>query len=122
MFEIFVYALFCFFAAYGFITFIKEFSHTVLQGKQDKSNKIKLVLLEKNHEHDIEGIIRNMFEFRSKSRVMANCELKIIDLGSSDDTIHILEKLKKDYGNIEIIKADGSGHEQLAAILESRVM
>jgi hypothetical protein len=122
MLEVFIYALFCFFAAYGFITFLREFSHAALQGKPDKSNGIQLVLLVKNHEHDIEGIVRNMLDFRIKNRLMADCELKVIDLGSSDDTVCILERLKMDYGNIELIRADSSEYEQLWTILQSWVM
>lgn len=126
MLEILVYALFCFFAAYGLITALMRISQAALHKKEFNKainkNGIQLVLLVKNHGHDIEGIIRNMFEGDFMSRIMADRELKVVDLGSEDETLDILEKMKEKYGSIDIVKTSSGEYEPLSSILESWVM
>lgn len=88
------------FAIYGFIEVLKtiyfSFAHT-------RSEGIYLILAVKNQEEKIEGFLRSiLFRFiYGKEENIDN--IIVTDLGSTDDTLEILNKIKKDYEIIEVL-------------------
>ena len=64
------------------------------------------ILLVRNSEDYIEGIVRNLTKtFENSTNYAVNYKLLIIDFGSSDNTLNILERLAKNYEFIEILYA-----------------
>ena len=65
-----------------------------------------IVLLVSDSEDYIEGIVRNLIKtFQNKVKFHTNPKLLILDVGSSDDTLSILEILTKDYNFTNILHA-----------------
>ena len=88
-------------AIYGAIEIIKTiiniYTYTNL-----KSDGIYIIIAVKNQEDKIEGFLRN-FLFRiiyGKEENIKN--IIVTDLGSTDDTTKILDKMEKDYNNIKV--------------------
>ena len=88
-------------AIYGAIEIIKTiiniYTYTNL-----KSDGIYMIIAVKNQEDKIEGFLRN-FLFRiiyGKEENIKN--IIVTDLGSTDDTTKILDKMEKDYNNIKV--------------------
>ncbi len=101
----YVYAVVCFFAVFGFIQMlicIKDFFFTT-----DASN-FTVVVTVKNQQDTVEGTIR---------AVVWNCLHKLggktipqiiaVDLGSEDDTYEILKELSRQYDFITVTNKDG---------------
>lgn len=65
---------------------------------------ISFILLVKNQEEVIEGIIRNYFEYDPFNKNFLPIKLSIVDMGSQDNTIEIIEKLQKEYVNLGLYK------------------
>ncbi|MCX8129894.1 MAG: hypothetical protein N3I35_07340 [Clostridia bacterium] len=99
LFDIFTYLL----AAYGLIYLTISVINSIRQRLGSESTRVKMVLLIKNQERTIEGIIRNIFTGDVLRKVMSNEKLIVLDMGSSDSTVDILRKLKDDYGFFDII-------------------
>ncbi len=117
--EAIVLALFCFFASYGFIMLTRSLLQALWSNRALKTDGVRLVLLVKNREKDIEGIVRSFLSDDFKTRLMLNRNLKIVDLNSQDNTFVILEKMKKDFENLDIVKINDNEHEQSCPILRS---
>ena len=90
------------FALYGLIEILKTvyyiFTYTKLE-----SDGIHFIITVKNQEEKIEGFLRSIL-FRmiyGKEEYIKN--VIIVDLGSSDNTKEIIEKLSKDYKNINLL-------------------
>lgn len=65
---------------------------------------VRIVLLVKDAEEQIEYIVRTAVKNDFASRVMSDNSLVIIDMDSSDNTYLLLEKLQKDFSNVEALK------------------
>ncbi len=90
------------FAIYGFIEVIKTIYFVLVHTKL-KSDGIYLILAVKNQEEKIEGVLRSiLFRFIYGKEENIN-DIIVTDLGSTDNTPIILEKLGKDYDSIEIL-------------------
>ena len=89
-------------ALYGLIEIIKVFIYTFTYKSID-SEGVYLIIAVKNAEQKIEGIIRETLfhNFREKKENIQN--VIITDLGSTDETAIVLEKMKNDYNNIQIM-------------------
>ncbi len=89
-------------ALYGLIEIIKVFIYTFTYKRVD-SEGIYLIIAVKNAEQKVEGIIRGILfhNFYVKEEHIQN--VIITDLGSTDETARVLEKMKKDYNNIQIM-------------------
>ena len=65
-----------------------------------------MVLIVKNQEEVIEGIIRNLSSADILRKAMTTEKLTILDMSSSDKTLEILNKLKSDYEYFDILEED----------------
>jgi glycosyltransferase involved in cell wall biosynthesis len=63
----------------------------------------KLVLIVKDQEESIEGIVKNIAACELIKKAMTDGELTVIDTGSTDRTVDILRKLEKDYEFIKVM-------------------
>ena len=96
MLEVLARILFYFLASYGALLLIVTVINSIKDRARDENPKIKMVLIIKNQEETIEGILRGIFA-GSMLRKMRACErLTVVDMGSSDKTMDILLKLKDD--------------------------
>lgn len=65
--------------------------------------KGSLVLVVKDQEDAVEGIVRTIMEREGLTRIIPGGRLKVVDLGSRDQTVDILERLKDEYEIIDIV-------------------
>ncbi len=72
--------------------------------KTEKKTPTYIVLTVKNNEDCIEGVIRSLInELRFKNNPFVSSNILVIDLGSEDNTIKILERLSNKYEFIHIL-------------------
>ncbi|MDQ2085111.1 hypothetical protein RBH29_01500 [Herbivorax sp. ANBcel31] len=100
VFEIVMFIL----ATYGFVTLIHDLAVTIKNKSKYKNSMIKLVLIVKNQGDAIEGVLRNVLPRNFIRKLMPEGRLIVLDMGSKDDTLEILEKLEKDYECLEVLK------------------
>jgi len=100
--DFFVYLL----AVYGVLSLIINIIDSVHPGSGLRSSGVKMVLLVKNQEETIEGIIRSMFMGDFLRKIGSGHMLTVLDMGSKDKTPVILEKLKKQYESMEVLMAE----------------
>ena len=65
---------------------------------------VRMVLLVRDAEEQIEHIVRTAVKNDFTSCVLSDNSLVIIDMNSSDNTFLLLEKLQKDFSNIEAVR------------------
>ena len=90
------------FAIYGLIEIIKTIYYVCTYTKLE-SDGIFFIIAVKNQEEKIEGFLRSIL-FRmlyGKEEYIKN--VIVADLGSNDNTKEIIEKLSKDYKNINLL-------------------
>ena len=90
------------FAIYGLIEIIKTIYYICTYTKLE-SDGIYFIIAVKNEEEKIEGFMRSIL-FRmlyGKEEYIKN--VIVTDLGSTDNTKEIIEKLSKDYKNINLL-------------------
>ncbi len=71
---------------------------------------VRMILLVRDAEEQIEYIVRTAVKNDFASRVMSDNSLVIIDMDSSDNTFLLLEKLQKDFSNVEVLKFEDREH------------
>ena len=72
-----------------------------------KKEKYIITLTVKNQEKTLEGIVRNIvFSLSSEHWSDSISDIVIIDLGSTDDTVKIAEKLSCDYPFVYYVKTE----------------
>ena len=103
MFKIFIEVLIYLLAAYGLMYLVAGVIDSIRQRHSSESSSAKMVLIVKNQEHVIEGIIRNISSGDVLRKVMSNENLTVVDMSSSDRTKDILLRLKKDYLFFDVI-------------------
>ena len=91
-------------ATYGLITVIYDLILTIKNKSKYKNSMIKLVLIVKNQGDTIEGVLRNVLPRNFIRKLMPGGKLTILDMGSKDDTLEILQKLEIDYPCLEVLK------------------
>lgn len=92
-------------AVYGAITLILSILGAVHGKMTAEAAKVRLVLFVKNVEEYVEYIIRDAIKYDFPEKVMSGDNLTVVDMNSTDDTLKILQKLKKDYECIDILSA-----------------
>lgn len=84
------------------LLFLYQFSEMIRKGwPENKKEKVTFLLVTKNKEKVIEGIIRGLMNIRKKG--YPEYEVVIVDKGSRDDTLPILYKLSKEYSDLTIV-------------------
>jgi hypothetical protein len=100
LFHIFTYLL----AAYGAMFLIFSIINSIRQRINFEYPGIKLILLVKNQQEVIEGIIRYTFTIDFLRNIMPGRKLTVLDMGSTDETIVILRKLEETFGHLEVLE------------------
>lgn len=95
-------SLICILALYGLIEIIKTIYYSLLCAKI-KTNGIYFIIAVKNQEERIEGFMRSILFRILYGKEDSINEIIISDLGSTDNTKEILEKLKQDYEFINLL-------------------
>lgn len=90
-------------AIYGVIDIIKDFFYIFSSSKIYNKNTFIIVAV-KNQENNIEGFIRNIMFKLFYAKKVPDTKVIVTDLGSSDETKKILEKLNNDYECLDIIE------------------
>lgn len=91
------------FALYGMISAVYLILRELIKPKIEDDG-IKLVIIEKNQENRIEGIIDNVLTGELVRNLIANGKITVLDMGSEDGTVEILKKLKEKYQTINLIQ------------------
>ena len=86
-------------AIYGWYIFIKDLLNTYIYKNMKIDNNIKMKIIIKNQEENIEMIIKKI-----KNEFEEIKDLEIIDDNSEDKTYEILSKIQKKNHNINIRK------------------
>ena len=102
LFNVFVYIL----ALYGAVYLIIGFADSIRKKLKNESKGVKFLLLIKDQEDCIEGIIRSISIENFFTDVISQDRFTVLDMGSSDDTLKILEKLKGDYQYLNVLSLD----------------
>lgn len=98
IFDVFTY-LMAFYGLFSIIlTIIKKMSNSVSDYKN-----IELVLVERDQEKRIEGIVNNVYTGEQIKKMISDGNFTIIDMGSVDETFTILEKLKQVHPNLKVL-------------------
>lgn len=90
-------------AIYGLIDIIRDIFYIFSSSKINTKDTFIIVAV-KNQENNIEGFIRNIMFKLVCTKNLQDTKVIVTDLGSSDETRHILEKLNDDYECLEIIE------------------
>lgn len=106
MLNILFYFVVCILALYGLILLVISVVNTICDRVSLKNDGIKLVLLVKNQQEVVEGVIRNIMASNLPRKIMTGRKLTIIDISSTDETFKILQMLKDDNEWLEILSED----------------
>jgi len=91
-------------AFYGFISILMSFQKLFYRGMRLKNGKMRMVLIVKDGEEIIEAVIRSIASGVIPENIASEGDIYIVDMGSSDKTVDILQRLKNMYyNNIEIV-------------------
>ncbi len=93
-------ALFWSFSLYGFIELIKNIYYIITYTKL-KADGIYLIIATKNQASQIEGFLRNILFRLIYGKEELIKEIMVADLGSSDETKQIVDKISNDYTYIK---------------------
>lgn len=101
MIEFLVNLLFWVFAIYGFIELIKNF--IIANYKKYKTDGIHVIITVKNQEEEIEYFLRNIMFRILYGKEEEIDEIMLVDMGSTDNTKVILEKIQSEYKNVDVL-------------------
>ncbi len=101
--QIIGYALVCFFCVYGFLQMVFYILDLILETRQLKHKKIYTVVFVKNEEDTIESTVRALLwkAVRNDTGV-ADSEITVIDLGSSDETVTLVKALERESSAVRL--------------------
>lgn len=102
IYDVLIYLL----AVYGALTLIFSIASSVYYRTKTENRNVKLVLVVKNKQDIIEYFVGCIFKGSILKKVIPGGKLTVLDMGSSDETRGILDKLKRDYEYIDIIKEE----------------
>lgn len=105
LYRLFEYAVWLL-AAYGLLTLLLDAAGLIHCRISGNRPSVRVVLLVRDTEEHIEYIIRNVVKKDFTSRVLSDKKMVIVDMNSTDHTYQLLEKLQKDFSNIEALTFD----------------
>lgn len=94
------------FAIYGVISLFFGAAELIRYKAAGRLPDVKAILLVRNAQEHVEYIVRYAVRKDIASKLYSDRKLVIVDMNSDDDTPVILEKLQKDYSNIEVLSYD----------------
>lgn len=90
-------------AVYGLLILVLEVAALIRKRIAGYKPEARIVLLVRNAEECIEYVVRNMISKEMASGYFFCKDIVIVDMDSSDHTYKLLEKLQKDFPNIEVL-------------------
>ena len=102
MLNFFLNAIFWSLAIYGFVEILKNIYYIFTYTKL-KPNGIYLIVATKNQEEQIEGFLRNCLFRLIYGKEDAVKQIVVADLGSTDGTKAIIDKISNDYDGIKSV-------------------
>ncbi len=84
-------------AIYGFYCIVLFVSQSIRRINNHINYKTIMTLVVKDQEDTVEGIVRTVFNEDLTSKVLSPGRLAVFDAGSSDRTLDILYRLKRNY-------------------------
>lgn len=81
------------------------------QKGKNVERKLKIILLVKNQQDIIEGLVRGLFRLDVLRRSPDRCKITVVDCSSEDETLGILERLKGRDEDIEVVRESGLYNE-----------
>lgn len=91
-----------FVAIFGWYILIKDILDNYLYRNIELDKNIKLQMIVKNQEENIEMIIKKILN--AQNRIGYFKQIEIIDENSNDQTYEILKRLEKEHSNIKVQK------------------
>lgn len=70
---------------------------------RDRPSAVSFLLLVRNREHQIEGILRSL-GYIMRSHRLARSDLVVVDCCSEDETPRIIERLAPEVGNLRLVR------------------
>ncbi|MCX7841758.1 MAG: hypothetical protein N2489_01620 [Clostridia bacterium] len=98
--NVFLYLL----AGYGAAALLMAIITSIRRRVCTENANVKLIVMVKNGEEVIEGIVRNIFLGDFLRKIMVCGKLTVLDMGSEDSTLEILKRLEKEYGDMEVLE------------------
>ena len=98
--------LVCLLAVYGAFMLIFCMIGAVRSRSVSGTSKVRVVVVVRDVEEQIESIVRNALKAELATRLMSDGNLTFVDMDSQDGTLLLLNKLKKDYENIDILEME----------------
>lgn len=106
--NIFFDAVIWFFAIFGVIQFCKYIMESIFEFFRKKEEDQLIVITVKNQQDHIEGILRSVvWKSLNHKRGRQVPNILVVDLGSTDDTYTILERLCKEYQFLAVTDKQG---------------
>lgn len=91
------------FAAYGMFVMIYGAFDLIRLRIAGRRPEVRVVLLVRNAEDQIEHIVRNAVKKEYASRSLSDKKLTIVDMGSEDHTYQLLKRLQSSFANMEVL-------------------
>lgn len=92
------------FAACGAIFIIILLINRIPNRNENDKSKLSLVIMVRNKQDIVEGLVRNFFRGNFLQRVAPDMKITVIDMGSNDETWEILKRLAETYDCLDLIK------------------
>ncbi len=96
----------CVLAVYGLLSLAVSIFNLIPARIKNSRCKIKVVLMVKDSEEVIEGVMRNILAMDTIREFSTDGKITVVDVGSKDSTLEILNKLKDVYECIEVLNND----------------
>jgi len=90
-------------AVYGAVAIAASIINAVRCRFSSDDQGVKLVLMVKDQQETIEGIVRCVFSGDFLRKTLPNGKFIILDMGSDDETPEILKRLKDIYEYLEVL-------------------
>lgn len=91
-------------ASYGLLMLIMNIFDMLRCRIRGRRPAVRIVLLVKNAEEQIEYIVRNSIRKEYASKVLSDKNIMIVDMNSEDNTYEYLERLEKSFCGIEALQ------------------
>jgi hypothetical protein len=102
MFDSVLFGFICLLAVYGGFSILFGIIEERRFRPAIKSNNVRVAIIVKDAEENIEAIVRNAFSYDFQGRALSAHNIAVVDLGSSDDTLRILGKMGSNNQCIDI--------------------
>lgn len=94
-------------AVYGALTVVRQVSRGLRRRIRQNLHPVAVVLIVQNSEAHIEGVLRSIFLSTSMGR--REWRILVFDMGSTDDTPHIVQRLAMQHDGLEYVRIEGEG-------------